>query len=513
MSNRGAIFNGVGLAPAISFAEMNQAQANRQHLELQKKQYEREQQNHEAIRKQANSTYLSNALDKKDFLSGSPYDPQIVGGLDGLMKQGMDLAQKGADTPTIMMAIGPGVAKLNQYQQTAKQIEAGIKNNSDKLKQYPGYNLDAINGEAKKLAYYNEDGTLKDISQVDPTIDYTTMAINKHPDRVTTTAGLDNVIAKTIPSETSEKIATEYRGRRQTFGYDIKKPFWMDLEKDEFGNTAVDPKTLTPKGLDVRNQILKDDKGSPRLDENGNPYRIVDKKVFNAFMAKSPDVAHAIEAETIRSYREAGAKENEIPPIGSPEFEEHARHSLYTLLKEKSQTSFKRNDVQSNSAILNKIELTGSAFAPKKGSGSSESPQINDVYKEIEHLASGTQPGHGAPFNELSTTAQTLLLDMARKMTGDKDLSQADVYIMKEPDGKISIRNNRDNALIAPITYNDINTKVNKGVKATQEVLKNQPKEPTYNYKGKTYTESQVKVKAEKSGMTVEEYKKELGIK
>src|SRR6185436_18415229 len=101
-------------------------------------------------KKNAAGTFLNNYLDKRDFLTGTNYDPEVVRQLQEAMQEGSKHAASGADTPTIMMALGPKINKLNEYSTKAKLIDQQIKASSTKLKTYKGYNTEALADEAKK---------------------------------------------------------------------------------------------------------------------------------------------------------------------------------------------------------------------------------------------------------------------------------------------------------------------------------------------------------------------------
>lgn len=485
MSNRGAWLQGIGIGNPISFSEMNQAMANKRHLDMMQDQYKEEQLNRQNIRKQASATYLQNALDKKDFLSGSPYDPMIVHGLDNAMKQGMELASKGADTPTIMMAIGPLVGKLNQYQATAKQIDAGIKTSVEKRKQYPGYNADALTDEAKKAAYFNSDGTMKDISQVDPNVDYTSVVLQNSPEKVTTSQGIDEFVNKTPLSEESKELQTMHKGLKKNLKYDIKRNYWEGVAEDDNGNAMVD-KSGQPVGVDVKSHILTGKDGKPMIDpETNEPFRVMDDKEFKGVISRSPAIADYINGQVIKHFKDAGAQTP--PTIGSPEWEDMGKHILYQELKTRSRASFKQKDVETASPLRTRIELTGSAYAPKKGTA--DNPvTINDVYGDMSKNPR-VQAGEAVMLKEFGDASE-VILDKAKKR-GFTDLTQDDVYVHKDKDNVINVYDRPTGKIMFPLNEKDVNLTKNKTVKTSQEVLKNQ-KEPTYNIKGKKYSHKQL---------------------
>jgi len=488
MSNRGAIFQGIGVGNPISFAEMNAAQANRQRLELQRE--ENKQRNFERgeARKAATAQYLSNALEKKDFLSGSPYDPMIIQGLDNAMKQGMALAQKGADTPSIMMAIGPLVGKLNEYQAKAKLIESNAKSSVDKLGQFPGFNKDGLLDTTKKIAYFNPDGSLKDISEVDPNVDYTSAALKAHPELTTTSAWLDELVNKTPMAKSGQVIKTEHMGRTKDYEYNIEKPYWMDVAKDENGKVLTDPKTGAPLGLDVKSHILRDKEGKPMVDtETNQPFRVIEDAEFRGMMSRNPAAAYNLDAQVRKHFMDAGAKDS--PSIGSPEWENMAKHILYQELKMRDRSDFKKKDIQTNAPIVDRIEVTGSAFAPRSGSGSSSDVQVNDVYKSIlenPHVAQN----EAVRLNQLSATEQNVILSHARDLTKDDKLNQDDIYVRKDENDNLGIYDRPTGKLISTLDAKDVNLKTNKTVKPQQEIIKENKYENTRSgtYRGKKIT-------------------------
>jgi hypothetical protein len=128
------------MALDLSGFEVNQPDYGKQ-LEnignhLEQKRYRDEQL---ALKKEARqastSNFLTQYLDKKDFATGTAYDPMLVNQLHEAMQTGIELAGKGADIPTIMMALGPQVNKINKYASTAKLVSGNIDNTIKSLKE------------------------------------------------------------------------------------------------------------------------------------------------------------------------------------------------------------------------------------------------------------------------------------------------------------------------------------------------------------------------------------------
>jgi len=305
-------------------------------------------------RQTATAKFLTDYLDPKDHLTGTAYDPQIVSGLSNILQQGQQLAAKGVNTNDILMALGPQVARLNQYSVTAKTINQRIKDQVARLKPYSGYNLEALQSQALKNAFYGPDGKLKDISSVDPNADYITDTVKNNPDLVTTSKGLDDFVQKTPMHEGSNTVTTAYGGRSKNVKYEARAPFWEDLQRDEKGNILTN-EVGEPVGLGVRGTAINDDKGNPIKDESGNPFYAADKNVYNAVMMHNPDVADYIRGQVMQHFKQAGAKQ--MPPEGSPQWDMMARHILYDELKTRSKSYFKTINQEKETAPAIKVEL------------------------------------------------------------------------------------------------------------------------------------------------------------
>lgn len=306
-------------------------------------------------RQAATTKFLTDYLDPKERLTGTNYDPEIVTGLQGILQEGAALAAKGASTPDIIMALGPKVNKINEYSTKAKLINQQIKQSAERLKGYGGYNLGALEDEAKKMAFQGEDGKLRDISTIDPNTDWVTEVTQKRPELVTTGAGLDQFVQKT-PSATYERThQTAYAGRTRNVKYTATHPFWEDLARDDKGQVAVDA-LGNPIGLDVVGGNMIGDDGKPMINpETKKPYRVMDKGHFTAVMQHNPDIADYVRGQVNTHFKEAGAKE--IPKEGSPQWEMMARSILGDELKTRSKSSFKTIDKQTETGARVKVEI------------------------------------------------------------------------------------------------------------------------------------------------------------
>lgn len=327
----------------------NQLERNRMRdMELQQRQ---------ESRKQATSQFLTNYLDKKDFLTGTNYDPEIVRQLQEALQQGAELAAKGANSSDIMMALGPKVNKLNQYSTKAKLIDKQIKDSLGRVKAYKGYNIDALESEAKKLAFMDENGTLRDINTIDPNTDWITETVRLKPELVTTGAGLDDFVSKTPMAEYERDITTSLApGKTLQTKYEARHPFWMDVQRDQKGEVAIDPMTGKPIGLGVVGTEIMGDDNQPLINpETKKPYKAIDKQYFSAIMQHNPDIADYVRGQVNSHFKKAGAKE--IPQEGTSQWEMMARSVLFDELNTRNKSYFKEVIKPQTSAAATKVEM------------------------------------------------------------------------------------------------------------------------------------------------------------
>lgn len=359
-------------------------------------------------RQAATTKFLTDYLDPKERLTGTNYDPEIVTGLQGILQDGAALAAKGASISDIIMALGPRVNKINEYSTKAKLINQQIKQSAERLKGYGGYNLGALEDEAKKMAFQGDDGKLRDISTIDPNTDWVTEATQKRPELVTTGAGLDQFVQKT-PSATYERThQTAYAGKTRNVKYTATHPFWEDLARNEKGEVAVDP-FGNPIGLDVVGDNMVGDDGKPMINpETNKPYRVMDKGHFTAVMKHNPDIADYVRGQVNTHFKEAGAEK--IPPEGSPQWEMMARSILGDELKTRSKSSFKTIDKQSETGARVKVEIA-------------QDPTMLAATKDY-YEATRKPPGEGGGRVNKTTTYADVMTGI---MNNEPDYSDGDV--------------------------------------------------------------------------------------
>jgi hypothetical protein len=419
----------------------------------------------------ANAKFLMGYLDPKDHLSGSPYDPEIVKGFSELLAEGAALANEGVDANMLMMALAPKVNKLSEYATKAKLINLRLKDQFSKIQSIKGYDLSKLEAEARKVAFYDNEGKLKDLSTVDPNIDYLTETIKLYPDRVTTDAGFDDFV-KGSPKYSNTKDITSYTptGGMSRKKVNITSPNWMMPDTDARGATT---------GIVPKYQVALED-GQPLMhdfvDKDGKvtkaAVRLMDETEFDSMMAGNPGMADWVRGQVKKS---AGGDID----LNSPQAKNLARAIVYDELKRRNPGSIQDVEIQNRpSAPEIRNYITGSYYAPRKSSGGSgggnSELEINDVYSIIDEMAT-KKKSERRPYlqvNLLPAEAQSVVIDFARKLKGDNEISQEDIKIIKDNDGKIGIYDAGDNKLIGYLNATGTNLKVQPSVKEKREVIK-----------------------------------------
>ncbi len=234
-------------------------------------------------KRNAAGTFLQNYLDPKDYLSGTQLDPLINQGIHEALQQGARLVAAGADSPMLMMALGPMVNKLSTYSTNAKNINKQVDDQIAKLKDsgYTGYDFAKLREEALKSAFYKPDanGQLQlDPDQADPSVNWVSQAIKDRPEAVTSVRGWEDFANKA-------KTKTETHSVEDYDRFGTKDKVDVNVTYQEYMQPEWDGKKI--KGF-VPKYTLAYDGGQPLMhtftDEAGKPVReqvrLLDKSIF-----------------------------------------------------------------------------------------------------------------------------------------------------------------------------------------------------------------------------------------
>lgn len=294
---------------------------------LERRRYREDQLSERREGKRASSlNFLNSYLDKKDFFTATPHDPELVRRMDELLSQGASLANQGADGNTIKMSLSPGVAKLNEYYSKAKLISEQKRQTIEHLKSIPGIDVDKFANEFDNVAFYETDPKtgqrkVKDISTIDPTMMYGDQVLKERD--VFNNKGIEDYISKSGKETRLQDVSVYDRNRamRRTKA-EMTMPSYMVSDVDNRGaHVGFVPEFEI--ATDESQPILHKFKG-----EKGDveaPVRMVTKEVFGSLPAN----AKAYILQETRKH----AKENNIP-VSSPQSEMFARALAYDELKQ-----------------------------------------------------------------------------------------------------------------------------------------------------------------------------------
>ena len=428
------------------------------------------------------SKFLTNYLDPKDQLSGSPYDPVISKGFSDILQEGISLMNqnKGMTTDMLLMALSPKVGKLSEYAQKAKIIKQNIDKRIGEIGENSGYDKAKLGQLAREGAFYDENGVLRPLETVDPSVDYVKETVAKRPYDVTTNRGIDEWMKNLDKNiNTTDVVTVSPLGGRKRTKVKVTAPAGFIPEVDESG---VATKKFVPQ---FENAF---DNGEPIIhefeDASGKKtkaqVRLLDKGLFNRIMSNSPATADWIRGQVMQQGKEFKDANGKPVDINSPQAEMVARAILYDELKSRNAGSME--ELVDTKAV--QIKNTNNY-----GSGSSRAGsdvEIRDIYNEVDKkLSKGADLyrqgesekmglSYRLPLNELSAGAQKILLGYANSITGRRDFAQDEIFVRKDKDGSVNMvyasGDNKDKVL-APIDFSSLNLPANVGIKAKTKVI------------------------------------------
>jgi len=426
------------------------------------------------------SKFLTNYLDPKDQLSGSPYDPVISKGFSDILQEGISLMNqnKGMTTDMLLMALSPKVGKLSEYAQKAKIIKQNIDKRIGEVGENSGYDKAKLGQLAREVAFYDENGVLKPLETVDPSVDYVKETVAKRPYDVTTNRGIDEWMKNLDKNiNTTDVVTVSPLGGRKRTKVKVTAPAGFIPEVDESG---VATKKFVPQfenAFDYRNPIMHEfeDASGKKIEAQ---VRLLDRGLFNSIMSNSPATADWIRGQVmqhIKEYKDANG--NQID-INSPQAEMVAKAILYDELKSRNAGSME--EIIETKAP--QIKITNNSSSGRGGAD----VQIRDLYGELDKklkkgsilFRKGESKKMGLsyrlPLNEVSAGAQKILINDASDITGRDDFSQDEIYIRKDADSSINMvyaNGRKSGEVLAPIDFSGLNLPANVGIKARTKIV------------------------------------------
>ena len=413
-----------------------------------------------SAKKASLSSFLSNYINPKDYLTGTVHDPAIAQSINDILVKGAELAgQDGVDNNMLITALSPMVSKLGRTSENLKELERQRKESEGILKGKKGIDLNRFNDTFKAAAYYNPDGSLKDFSEIDATHNFADEALRNGD--IYTPEGFDDFVAKSGKNTVFDKVKVtdSNKGSRMTQAKMVTPSFMMQ-EKDSNGvHVGFVPKFEI--ATDGENKLMHDFLGDKGEKINA-PVRMITDDVFESLPIESKAY--------LRQEARRFANENNIP-ISSPQVHNFARALGYDELKKSGKQYSTIEEFKEEKAPTTK-NITNISM----GGNGREVPSV-DMWGDIYNKVSGddrVQRGAGYAATGLSGKQQNIILELLRDATGmngkEKDnglLTQKDFYLKADPEGHLYAIDAVTNKSIMPITAYDINTIANKDLNKT----------------------------------------------
>lgn len=432
--------------------------------------------------KAAMGTYLSGYLKSSDFLTGTVNDPYVTKNLHDIMQKGMNLANtKGMTTTMLYSALSPEVSNLSQSVQGIKELERQRKDTEAIIKTNKGIDAEKFNSEFRKNAYYNPDGTLKNIdglSKIDATKDWGDYTLKNS--NIYNTEGIDELVQKSGKNtkQLQTKVVDPNRGARSA-SLEITSPEFMIPKQDEKGVfQGFEPRHdfATVNGVRQQQPVL--DAEGRQVMQNGKPVtedvKIVQPEDWNMLINDKRAAPYIL--QEVRKY----ASQKGISPA-SPEAEIYGKQLGYQLLDQSSKnySTHKETSVQKAAPInIN----TGGAGGKAGGEAT-----INDVYSrlnafvkdKLDEYKSDPVKWNNKDYvqaNLLDTDILDVVLKAARNATGQQDLGANGIKIMVDEDGSMGIYNSKTDKLVGRLTEQGLNVKASIRGKDKNKVIQKMKK-------------------------------------
>lgn len=259
-----------------------------------------------------------------------------------------------------------------------------------------------------------------------------------------------------------------------TTPFDITKwsstppPFDADKYAKEFENIKRTPSAPTYQKTD--NPFKKNEITVEKFDDKGKDTiaaRAIDK--YNNSYSFSTEVQNEIQNPVTRKkLSDLFTQEYGVEPKSPTDF------AIAKTMEIIQPSITKQKTVDDQEALIRERAKY------RVGRGGTDQPTINDVYSIIDNAATQSKvgfTGKGTPYlqvNLLPSDAQQVVIDYAKKVTGNNGLGNDDIKIIKDDNGKIGIfhaKGKLENQLIGYVTPTNVNIKTQPSVQEKRRVV------------------------------------------
>lgn len=328
--------------------------------DLERKKAQQQQLKKESVARQDASTkFVTNYLDDKAKFTGTKYDPYTHELTAKALNQAMELIQKGASDTEVLTAINPLVDKAARYSNNAQLYSQNKKQALDRVKGVNGIDLQKLADQMDKSAFEG-----KDISEVDPTLDYADMVLRNGDVYNTDSFDEYKKNAKWVPMDGYGTVKyTDAKGKMNKSKIEITAPEFATSEKDADGNhIGFVPKFKYVNDGDIA--LLHDfGKGNEKV-------RVLTDDAFSGL----PDASKAFLRQEAHKYADQHGKDYTDPSVGLL-----AKAIGYTVLKSRTSGSFKPV-TETKEAPAPRISIN----MPSESAVRTQT-SINDLHKSLDN--------------------------------------------------------------------------------------------------------------------------------
>lgn len=304
--------------------------------DMNKRNAERQAAKDKAAANQASmAKFLVDYTNPKDHLTGTLYDPIITKGYSDILQEGTKLIQSNPSLTTDMLltALAPLVGKLSEYSEKAKTINDNIKLGLQGIGENSGYDKLKLEAMAKKKAFLDDNGQIKDLQTIDPTINYVIQTVKDNPFDVTNNKGID----EWLKNENRVINSTKVKNENDRGGYELKnvKTNAYSWAVPDVNGMGVNDRTFVP----AFNEAMDNGKKLMHDFPNGNggvvtaPVRMVQEPLFKRIMGNSPGTADWVRGQVLQHIKDYKDENGNPIDINSPQANNMARAILYDELK------------------------------------------------------------------------------------------------------------------------------------------------------------------------------------
>lgn len=437
-----------------------------------------------AANKNALGKWAEDYADPKEHLSGTPTDPETIRRYGELLNTGYEFIKKNpdADQNMLSMALAKPANELYKYTEMAKVIKNKVSDNIKAVPDNSGYDKFKLQQKAIQNAWYNPDGTVKTLDQIDPDQDYVAKVVQDSPEDVTNNSGIDNWMKGQRMVENSNKLKTI----NPNGGYTLKNvttnayPFAVP-DVNQLGNAVGGFVPQYEVAHNNSTPIIHEFQGQEG-EKTSAPIRMVTPQIYKSILANSPGTADWLRGQIITAIKSGEYKDGSGRriDINSPQADMLGKAIIYDELKARGLGGMKEViEQKANPSLRTTVNVNPS--------GNKAEVSIDDIFNEVNEKSQSNLEKFGdktgLPLIKLSARAQKVLIKYANDLMGKGDelngQTQEDIFVKKERDGTINLmqavrdadKNVVDMKVIAPIDFKDVNIPVQVNAKRKGKVV------------------------------------------